>query len=57
MMIILAIPIGILCLLIAWACHRSQCGKQALIFSALGFSSLIAAVLMIYGSHWLLENM
>ena len=56
MMIIFAIPIGILCLIIAFACYRAHCIKQTLIFSLLGVTVLGAATLMAFGSHWLLQN-
>lgn len=57
MMIILAVPFGILCLIIAALCYRAECQKQTWIFLLFGVSSLGAAVLMAYGSHWLLQNM
>ena len=57
MMILLAVPIGILCLLIAFVCYRADCRKQTLIFTLLGITALGAAALMAVGSHWLLQNM
>lgn len=57
MMIILAIPFGVLCLLIAFVCYRAKCLKQTLVFSLLGVSALGAAALMLFGSHWLLQNL
>ena len=57
MMIILAIPFGVLCLLIAFVCYRAECFKQTLVFSLLGVSALGAAALMLFGSHWLLQNL
>jgi len=56
-MILLAVPIGILCLLIAFACYRADCRKQTLIFTLLGITTLGAAALMAVDSHWLLQNL
>ncbi len=57
MMIILAIPLGLLCLLIAFLCYRANGKKQALTFSLIGISSLVFAALMLYWTHLLIEEL
>jgi len=57
MMILLAVPFGVLCLLIAFVCYRAECMKQTLIFTLLGITALGSAALMAVGSHWLLQNL
>ncbi len=57
MMVLLAVPFGVLCLLIAFVCYRARAMKQSLIFALLATTSLGAAALMVAGSHWLVKNL
>ncbi len=56
MVILLAIPLGILCLIIGWVCFRGEHTKQAVFFSILGASALAFAALMSLATHLLVKQ-
>ncbi|BCR06020.1 hypothetical protein DESUT3_30890 [Desulfuromonas versatilis] len=56
MIIILSIPAGLLCLLLATLCLRVNRKKHALTLSLLGLSFLGLAAAMIYWSNLLIEQ-
>lgn len=55
MIVFFAIPIGLLCLIIAWLCLRGKHHKQAVTFSVIGISSLAVAFLLIYWTEILIR--
>lgn len=57
MILFFVIPIGILCLIVAWLCLRGNHRKQALTFSLIGLSSLGVAVLLIYWTQILIQQL
>ncbi|MDD2557360.1 MAG: hypothetical protein RBR43_08745 [Desulfuromonadaceae bacterium] len=56
MMVILFIPLGILCFILAYQCLRAEYKVKALWCTALGIFFLCSAAFMGYGACVLLQN-
>jgi len=56
MMIILAVPLGILCFIVAYHCYRAKHAKKAVWCAALGVFFLVGAAVMGYGTVVMMQN-
>ncbi|MCA1796702.1 MAG: hypothetical protein LC645_04005 [Geobacteraceae bacterium] len=56
MMILLSIPLGILCFIVAYHCYRADHAAKAVWCAALGVFFLVGAAVMGYGTVVMMQN-
>ena len=56
MLIILSIPLGILCFIVAYHCYRANHAIKAVWCAALGVFFLVGAAVMGYGTVGMMQN-
>lgn len=56
MMILLSIPLGILCFIVAYHCYRANHAMKAVWCAALGVLFLVGAAVMGYGTVVMMQN-